>query len=73
MTFLQVFRLVQTFGPELAELVRTLRERFDGDDDAVRAELRRIPDHGARGEAAEAGFDARVAAARATRARKDQS
>lgn len=72
-TFVQVFRLVQAYGPELTELVRVLAARFGGDRDLVRAELRRITDHGARGEAAEAGFDARVAAVRAARGRGDQS
>lgn len=48
--------------PDAIRLVQVLIERF-GSVGEVRAELRRIQDHGARLDAAEAELDARMAAA----------
>jgi hypothetical protein len=58
--------------PDALALVRTLLERFQSVPEA-RAELRRIRDHGARLDAAEDVYEARIAAAdreRAERARE---
>lgn len=51
--------------PDAVDLVKDLYDRFHGDVDKTKAEIRRIRDHGARLDAAEQEIDARIEAVKA--------
>lgn len=64
MKVLTLVNWARALWPLVSELLRDLMERHKGNVDAAASELRRIIDHGRRGEEAEAEFRARIAAAK---------
>ena len=60
MTRMEIIKATTALLPDAIALVRALLDRMNGDVSAVRRELRRIEDHGARLDVAEASFDERI-------------
>ena len=55
-------RFARAAWPLVSDMLRAVLSRNGGDQAKALIELRRITDYGRRGEAAEAEFDARIAA-----------